>query len=576
MTVTVRGVSAFQKRNISINKILFTNRTYTLQNFSSELSSWEFLASEGGKEEDGVIIPFADGEIYIIAGNRDISGWERMNETEHYYDDTNKTQLFIYKKSVKAGQLIDIPKVGSFFPGISPLAKNIILEMEYPAPGVVISHNPSYTKVYLASPSICVLPNGDYLVAYEDAGTGTTEFPSGTTWIYSSSDKGAAWQRISSIPTRQTWSNIFQIDGVVYIMGVQGPIGSCIIRKSLDNGKTWTEPVDGNTGLLIAGEYHTAPVPMVIHNGRIWRAMEAKNPNNNTWPKMYNAMMMSAPVGSDLLKSSNWTKSNQLSYNSNYLNGNFGGWLEGNAVVDKNGKVKDILRVEVPDGVGEYAAIVDISDDGKTANFNPATGFVEMPGGAKKFTIRYDEISGRYWTLVNEVLPEFADLNPGIVRNVLSLCSSEDLNLWEIHERVLQHEDIYKHGFQYADWVFDGDDIIFVSRTSYDDAYGGASNHHDANYITFHRIENFRNGVNTSFPKIDESEIKTYLQNKTLYIESSQNKYDNVSLYNMMGVQYYSDSCDSGQIDVSSLNKGVYIINVSFNNGETQSSKFIL
>jgi hypothetical protein len=45
---------------------------------------------------------------------------------------------------------------------------------------------------------------------------------------------------------------------------------------------------------------------------------------------------------------------------------------------------------------------------------------------------------------------------------------------------------------QYVDWVFDGDDIAALSRTAYDDGLGGAHNQHDANFITFHRIRNFR------------------------------------------------------------------------------------
>jgi hypothetical protein len=47
-------------------------------------------------------------------------------------------------------------------------------------------------------------------------------------------------------------------------------------------------------------------------------------------------------------------------------------------------------------------------------------------------------------------------------------------------------------GFQYADWLFDGDDLIAVVRTAFDDADGGADSFHNANFLTFHRIRNFR------------------------------------------------------------------------------------
>ena len=42
--------------------------------------------------------------------------------------------------------------------------------------------------------------------------------------------------------------------------------------------------------------------------------------------------------------------------------------------------------------------------------------------------------------------------------------------------------------FQYIDWQFDGEDIIYISRTAYD----GAANFHDANRVTFHRVEGFK------------------------------------------------------------------------------------
>ncbi len=58
-----------------------------------------------------------------------------------------------------------------------------------------------------------------------------------------------------------------------------------------------------------------------------------------------------------------------------------------------------------------------------------------------------------------------------------------------------------KHGFQYLDWQFEGNDIIALSRTAYDDAEGEAHNQHDANFITFHRIENFRKYAAMEFKK---------------------------------------------------------------------------
>ena len=57
---------------------------------------------------------------------------------------------------------------------------------------------------------------------------------------------------------------------------------------------------------------------------------------------------------------------------------------------------------------------------------------------------------------------------------------------------VLYHPGVEKHAFQYLDWQFDGADLIAVSRTAFDDDGGGADNQHNANYLTFHRVRNFR------------------------------------------------------------------------------------
>ncbi len=60
---------------------------------------------------------------------------------------------------------------------------------------------------------------------------------------------------------------------------------------------------------------------------------------------------------------------------------------------------------------------------------------------------------------------------------------------------LLHHPDRGYHGFQYADWLFDGDDLVFLSRTAYDDERTGANNFHNSNYLTFHRIEAFRDAL---------------------------------------------------------------------------------
>ncbi len=113
--------------------------------------------------------------------------------------------------------------------------------------------------------------------------------------------------------------------------------------------------------------------------------------------------------------------------------------------------------------------MITISPDRLRAKFDPEKGFIDFPGGAKKFTIRFDPHSGSYWSLVNNTKSEFNELEPISVRNTLSLSRSVDLINWEIHSELLEHPDVHHHGFQYVDWCFDGNDLIAVARTAYDD-----------------------------------------------------------------------------------------------------------
>lgn len=344
-------------------------------------------------------------------------------------------------------------------------------------PGVVIDHSPASTGTYLGSPSIAVLPNGFYIVSHDYYGPATNE---DHTAIFRSKDAGKTWEKLTDF-YGQYWSTIFLHDGALYIIGTSIHNGNIVIRRSTDGGVTWTTPEDQNTGLLAAdGRYHCAPVPVVVHNGRIFRAMEQRSELKGPGIGL-RTFVISAPADADLLKAENWTMSNRLDFDQEWPGR---GWLEGNIVATLENKLVNILRVEYQEE--EKAAVVHVSEDGKTVSFDPEKDFIDFFGGTNKFTIRYDPETERYWSLVSK------QKNPDAYRNVLTLVSSGDLRNWEVESVILQHPDSVKHAFQYIDWLFENRDIIAVSRTSYDDGLGGAYRAHDANYITFHRIHNFR------------------------------------------------------------------------------------
>jgi hypothetical protein len=207
---------------------------------------------------------------------------------------------------------------------------------------------------------------------------------------------------------------------------------------------------------LVIGSYHCAPTPVIQHAGKLWRAMEDVG-GPGDWPTHFRCFMLSAPVDADLLRADSWTRSNVIGQNPAWLNGQFHGWLEGNAVVDRDGEVVDLLRVDAKP-LADIAAIVRINQNGTLASFNPKDGFIAMPGGSVKFTVRADPSGNGYWALTNAI-PEGEK----------------------------------RFGCQYVDWHFDGDDLIAVGRVAEEDSAGGPHDFHDANFLMFYRIRGFRN-----------------------------------------------------------------------------------
>ena len=81
-------------------------------------------------------------------------------------------------------------------------------------------------------------------------------------------------------------------------MGTSRLWGHVVIRRSTDGGKTWTKPMYKDDGVLRSdAQYHTAPMPMVVHNGRIWRAFEVERdyPFKSRDVHPYCSLVMSAP-----------------------------------------------------------------------------------------------------------------------------------------------------------------------------------------------------------------------------------------------------------------------------------------
>ena len=354
-----------------------------------------------------------------------------------------------------------------------------------------------HTRTYLGSPSLVRLDNGDLLATHDYFGPGCPLNHEGSQFlssVYRSTDNGATWPNLTHL-AGAFWSSLFLHAGALWLLGCSAEYGSIVIRRSIDGGLTWTRPVDEHSGLLRRGgpghtppNYHCAPVPVVSHGGRLYRAFENCDPC--LWPTGFRSLVISAAADADLLAAASWRVSNQLAFDPAWAPDlPLPGWLEGNVVVTPGGELVNLLRFNASPR-SELACWVTIGDEGATQRFDPATGFIDFPGGMSKFTIRRDPGSGRYLTLSNNITDP---RRPG-ARNVLSLHASADLRHWRHVSTLIQddqpqaaEESTRQTGFQYVDWQFDGPDLIYLVRT----AYGGAHSYHDSNRITFHRLAGY-------------------------------------------------------------------------------------
>ena len=366
-----------------------------------------------------------------------------------------------------------------------------------------VKYQPERSKTFLGSPSILRLPDGALLASHDYFGLPNCprnhEDEESLTSIYRSEDDGHTWLNITHIMNCY-WSSLFWHRGSVYILGVSQQYGSIVIRRSDDGGFTWTHPADNSSGLLFRGgpfraapNYHCAPVPVLERDGRLYKAFEDADPPVHG--PSFHSCVVSAPGDADLLDAANWTLSNKIPFDPTWIPDDWQQperpcWLEGNIVVAPDGQLWNILRLNASPMVNR-AVIVKVHDEGARISFDPEGGFIDFPGGGTKFNIRHDDASGLYIALVNNVT------NPAWPRqrNVLSLSVSSDLINWRLVHTLMRDQSgltppdsARLTGFQYVDWQFDGDDIIYLVRT----AYRGAIRYHDSNRIIFRKLPNFR------------------------------------------------------------------------------------
>ena len=340
----------------------------------------------------------------------------------------------------------------------------------------------SFSGRYLCSPSLVMHPDG-FLLASMDLYAGG--HPQNLTLIFRSDDNGETWHYVSELMPC-FWGKMFIHNGELYMLSCSTEYGDLLIGKSTDGGKTFSSPVTllrGSNGKSGNCGVHKNPQNIMVYNGRIYETLEWGTWENREFG--HAAMVMSCDVNDDLLVPENWYFTEPVKFD--YFVPELEDLkkpvmtIEGTLVVSPECELLNVMRF----GKRNNALVYKVDKENHDAPLE-FYGLMHFEANFSKFMIKYDDVSGKYYSVATRLYEN----SSVTARNLLSLMSSGDLETWDVVCDLMdyRHCDVEKTGFQYVDFEFSGDDIIYLCRT----ALNNPHSFHDSNYSTFHRIKNFR------------------------------------------------------------------------------------
>ncbi len=433
-------------------------------------------------KNDKLLIAFPTADL------RDFD-WTRLSEKESFKLRNGEKYWFYEHKVRRAGDWVDLPDWRGAGRDHPPMVVGepgeIIFANPLPLNGTVIDRSGLISNV-----NMIIMPNGDYLANC----SGVPHWK-----IWRSTDKGETWERWGKPYPKINFQALFEHRGHVYLLGREkndpdAPFPACaVIYKSGDGGKSFSGPTYIPVSIANGVKADSAPAHVDVAEGRLWRAVQGKIGDDE-----YSPGLLSAPVDADLMDASSWSYAPGPAIDKSWVTTsgrNIRFWDEGTTVVTREGIAGNlaktgIYRTRRADGTGEAGAAFIYPEPPEKCGFSPEHGFVILPGAGSKFTIRYDPKSYKYWALTSV----------GPVRSNLNLYSSSDLKTFKFEKNVLHGPSSRFHGFNYPFMQIDGDDIVFVLRTAFEDKGGQAKRWHDAHLFTFHRIASFRDAGRSGKP----------------------------------------------------------------------------
>ena len=349
-----------------------------------------------------------------------------------------------------------------------------------------------FSGKYVCSPTMVRLPDGALLAAHDFYGP---EHCNSLSAVFRSEDDGKTWKHVCELfPC--FWPTLFVHKGRLFCLACSTAQGDLVIGESKDGGHTFEGPVTLFRGLNGKEDWEgclKCPMPITEHDGRLWTEM-----NWGTWRRKYAIMAASADVDGDLMDPANWAFTEPVYFDRNWpgmpeMTKDSWGMIEGNMFV-KDGQLYELMRLNMHDCVGDKcgkAVLMKVNTKDPEAPLEYVS-CIDFPANESKFYILFDDVTDCYYCMGNNLMELGLDMQNAtfMPRNHLCLFKSKDSKNWTKVCDVLdaRHLDEKKDGYQYPTFIFDGEDILFVSRT----ALNGAFRTHDSNCMTFHRLKNFR------------------------------------------------------------------------------------
>ena len=374
-------------------------------------------------------------------------GWKKL--PDNFKTTITDFSLYSYDYQ-KAGEWVDIPKPNPKVPTLLFADKGHI-KFDNPLPiaplaeGVLIAS----ARGYIVDPDLIIMPNGDYIAGARGGPIEKKVFIR----LWKSTDKGKTWKSLNKDNTFARHATLFYYKGALYLFGDKTD-GYGAIEKSTDGAVTWPEDV------TLKFKFRTAPSHAVVAKNRVWIATEYD----------HGSSVFSASLDSDFMNPDSWTLAKRIDA---FYSGN-----ESDLVATRN----DGYPVIMPKN-GYKDRVLNINETVADKNVDA----MELPGSGSKYSAIYDPVSDKYWALTS-----YSTL-PNNIRTGIALFSSTDLKTFKFDRQVLTGKSSSFHGFNYPFMQIDGDDVVFVLRTAWENEDGQAQRWHDANMFTFHRVRDFRN-----------------------------------------------------------------------------------